>query len=165
MKRSTYLAVAGIALALAACQPAVGSTTPEPTTTPEIYIPLDKAIPDFGIVLEGVHLQLAGTTLSGEFPAGCTGGVPACTRAKDGSQILSVKLAARDLPEGNMLAYKNLPAVSVALEGGTSIPFSLTLYDNASQNLTVGFEVPATAKTFGLKWGDLMEIPLNVESQ
>ena len=152
-------------LVLTACQPSIFPTKEAPTMTPEIFIPIDKAIPDYGIVLEGIHLKIAGTTLSDQFPAGCTGAQPACTQAKSGNKILAVTFAPRDLPEGNMLAYKNLPAVNAVLEGEVTIPFSLTLYDNASHNLTIGFEVHANAKTFGLKWADLTEIPLNVNAQ
>ncbi len=85
----------------------------EVTPTPEIFIPLEKAIPDFGITLEGVHLDVTGASLDPSFPAGCTGEEPACYRAKDGFKILSVRLAPRDLPAGDMLAYKSLPPVSV----------------------------------------------------
>ena len=163
MKRATPLAIACFIVLLAACQPARLPTAEAPTTTPEIYIPLDKAIPDYGIILEGVHLQIAGTTLSDQFPTGCTGRAPACTQAKAGTRILSVRFAPRNLPEGNMLAYKNLPAVSVGLEGGSRVPYSLSLYNNADHNLTIGFEVPAEAQTFGLQWGDLAELPLNAD--
>jgi hypothetical protein len=64
-----------------------------------------------------------------------------------------------------MLAYKNLPAVSAVMEGGATVPFSLTGYNHTNHNLTLGFEVPAEARTFGLKWADLVEIPLNVDGQ
>ena len=165
MKRSIYFVVSCLLLTLIACQPAISPMAEEPTTTPEIFIPIDKVIPDYGIVLEGVHLQITGTTLSDQFPAGCTGTQPACTLAKDGFKILSVTFAPQDLPDGNMLAYKNLPSVNVVLEGGTAIPFSQSLYNNANRNLTIGFEVSVSAKTFELKWDDLVEIPLNVNAQ
>ncbi len=152
-------------LILTACQPATQPIVETPTTTPEVFIPIDKAIPDYGIVLEGVHLKIEDTTLSDRFPAGCTGAQPVCTQAKEGSKILSVTFLPRDLPEGNMLAYKNLSAVYVVMEGGQTIPFSLNLYNNTNHNLTIGFKVPATAKTFGLKWADSTEIPLNVIAQ
>lgn len=161
MKCAALLAFIGFML-LAACQPLTAS---EATPTPEIFIPLDKAIPDYGITLEGVHLSIIDTMLSGEFPAGCTGAAPGCIQAKNGLRILSVTLAPRDLPDGNMLAYKNLPAVRVAMEGGSIVPFSLTQYNNANHNLTIGFEVPAEAKVFGLRWAELVEIPLHVDAQ
>jgi len=164
MKRSFLLVLACAALALAACQAANPPGAEPPTTTPEIYIPIDRAIPDYGITLEGVHLQIAGSTLSEAFPPGCTGGAP-CTRANADSRILAVTFTPRDLPEGNMLAYKNMPDVRIALEGGGTVRYSLTLYDNASHSLTLGFQVPAEAKTFGLRWGDLVEIPINFETQ
>ena len=141
-----------------------GSVLPrqEVTPTPEVFTPLDKAIPDGGIVLEGIHLEIANATLNQSFPAGCTGEAPACTQAQNGDKILSVTFEPRDLPEGQMLAYKNLPAVSVTMEGGPAVSYSLYKYDNATHTLTLGFEVPETASAFGLKWADLAEIPLEV---
>lgn len=141
-----------------------GSLPPsaEVTPTPEIFIPLDKAIPDFGITLEDIHLDVASAVLDKSFPAGCTGEPPACTPAQVGLNILSVTFAPRDLPEGDMLAYKSLPPVSVAMEGGASVSYSLTAYDNATRILTLGFEVPESATVFGLHWAELVEIPLNV---
>jgi hypothetical protein len=165
MRQLIRLSIACLTLALAACQAANLQSAEDPTTTPEVFIPLDKAIPEAAIALEGVHLQIAGTTLANEFPAGCTGGVPACTQAKQGTRIVAVTFAPRDLPEGNMLAYKNLPAVKVAVDGGTAVPASLTLYNNADHNLTIGFEVPADARTFALQWGDLADVPLTVAAQ
>jgi len=138
--------------------PAVNEVTP----TPEVFIPLDNAIPDFGITLEGVHLDVVDAVLEKSFPAGCTGEPPACTHAENGFNVLAVTFAPRDLPEGNMLAYKSLPTVNVAMEGGANAPYSLTVYDNASHKLTLGFKVPESAVVFGLQWADLVEIPLDV---
>jgi hypothetical protein len=135
---------------------------PEITLTPEIFIPLDEAIPQPDITLEEVHLEISNAALDQAFPAGCTGEVPGCTRAQNGNQFLSVEFKPRDLPEGQMLAYKNLPAVSVVMEGGLSASYSLTKYDNLTHTLTLGFEVPESASIFGLKWADLREIPLEV---
>jgi len=132
------------------------------TPTPEVFIPLDKAIPDFGITLEGVHLDVTGAVLDKSFPAGCMGEPPACTPAQAGLNMLSVTFEARDLPAGDMLAYKSLPPVSVAMEGGASVSYSLFAYDNATRNLMLGFEVPESAAVFGLHWADLVEIPLDV---
>ena len=78
--------------------------------------------------------------------------------------MLSVTFAPRDLSEDDMLAYKSLPPVSVAMEGGASVSYSLTKYDNTSHSLTLGFEVPAEAAVFGLHWADLVEIPLDVKT-
>ncbi len=162
MKRRILFATMAFGLLLAACQAIV---VPEPTPTPEIFIPLGEAIPDPGITLEGVHLSIIGTTLGATFPSGCSGAAPGCTQAKDGSRILAIALTPRDLPDGNMLAYKQLPPVSVAMEGAAAVPVSLTQYNNASRQLTLGFEVPAGAKVFGLRWADLAEIPLRVDIQ
>jgi hypothetical protein len=136
---------------------------PEGTPTPEVFIPRDKAIPDDGITLEGVSLDIAGAILDKSFPVGCTGDEPACFRAKDGFKILSVLFVSRDLPEGEMLAYKSLPPVSIVMEGGASVSYSLSTYDNASRTLTLGFEVPESAAVFGLQWDGLVEIRLNLE--
>ena len=163
MKAFFLLALACAMLALAACQPAALPAEP-PTTTPEVFIPIDKAIPDYGITLEGVHLQLADARLAHSFPAGCTGPAP-CTPAIAGCRMLTVIFAPRDLPQGDMLAYKNLPDVRVALEGGGSVRYSLTQYDPSTGRLSLGFEVPGEAQTFGLHWGDLVEIPLRVKIQ
>lgn len=149
-------------LILMACQlPALTSTTLG-TATPEVHIPIHEGIPDFGLVLGTIHMDIAGATVSNGFPAGCSGGAP-CTVAQAGSRILSVTFAPRDLPAGDMVPYKELPDVRAALEGGATVRYTMTLFDNASQTLTLGFPVPAEARTFGLRWGDLPEVPLNVK--
>jgi hypothetical protein len=135
---------------------------PEITPTPEIFIPLDEAIPQPDITLEGVHLEIVSATLNPAFPAGCSGEAPGCTQAQNGNHFLSVEFKPRDLPEGQMLAYKILPSVGVVMEGGISAPYSLHKYDNLTHTLTLGFEVPESATVFGLKWADLREIPLEV---
>ncbi|HSA99743.1 MAG TPA: hypothetical protein VLE49_03765 [Anaerolineales bacterium] len=142
-----------------------GSVPPiqEVTPTPEVFIPLDKAIPDHGITLDGVHLDIVNASLNKSFPAGCIGEAPACTQAQDGYNSLSVTFEPRDLPEGQTLAYKNLPAVNVAMEGGQAVSYSLYKYDNVTHTLTLGFEVPESATVFGLKWADRVEIPLKIE--
>ena len=134
----------------------------EITPTPEVFIPLDKAIPDLGITLQGVHLDLGKAVLSKAFPAGCTGEAPACSQARAGYQILSVTFTPRDLPEGQTLEYKSLPLVRVAMEDKTMAAYSIYKYDNAAHTLTMGFEVPESAKVFGLRWADLAEIPLKI---
>ncbi len=159
MKGRILLFALALALpSLASCQAAAVPPTP----TPEVFIPLDKVIPDSAIMLGGVQVEIAGATLSSGFPAGCSGGAP-CTTVNAGSRILSVTFVPRNLPAGNMLPYKDAPDVRVVLEGGVTVPYSLTLFDNASQSLTLGFQVPADARAFGLRWGDLPEIPLNVQ--
>ncbi len=165
MKAIVVLFAIAFVLASAACGPAISPATTEPTPTPEIFIPLDKAIPEYNIVLEGVHLQVARAVLSDRFPDGCTGEAPACTQPREGFNVLSVTFAPRDLPEGNMLAYKNLPSVGIIVDGGRLAPVWLSRYDNTSHNLTLGFETPADANAFGLKWADVAEIPLRVETQ
>jgi hypothetical protein len=143
---------------LAACQP----RTEPPTPTPEVFIGVNQAIPDFGITLQGVRLAVVDARLGSQFPAGCTGG-ESCVTPGPGFRMLAVTFSPRDLPQGDMLAYKQLPAVSVVLEGGVTVPQSGSMYDNTSRQLSLGFEVPDQAKTFGLRWADLPEIPLNVK--
>lgn len=135
---------------------------PEMTPTPEVFIPLDEAIPAEEIILEGVHLDITEATLDKSFPADCAGEIPACTPAQPGNRFLSVTFKPRDLPEGDMLAYKNLPAVSVVMEGGRSVAYSVWKYDNLAHTLSLGFEVPENVRVFGLKWADLREISLEV---
>ncbi len=115
------------------------------------------------IVLEGVILHIVNTTLDRSFPANCSGVSPACTQAKDGNAILSIAFAPQGLPAGDMLAYKNLPAVNVVTEGNINVPKSLFKYEAATRLLTLVFEVPETATTFTLKWADLPGIPLKID--
>jgi hypothetical protein len=56
MKHWLPFATVCFALALTACQPMAPAVVEQNTTTPEVFIPLDKAIPDYGLTLEGVHL-------------------------------------------------------------------------------------------------------------
>jgi hypothetical protein len=134
----------------------------ESTPTAEVFIPLDKAIGDYGLTLDGVHLDIAGTTLTDSFPPGCGGEAPDCTAAQPGHKFVSVTFAPRDLPQGGTLAYKSLPPVSIAVEGGQESPCGLRKYDYASGLLTVGCEVPGAGSVFGLHWADQVEIPLEL---
>ncbi len=123
---------------------------------------MDRGSQTQEVTLEGVHLQINSATLNVSFPAGCTGAAPACTQARNEYSFLSIAFQPRDLPEGQMLAYKNLPAVLVTKKGGASVSHSLSKYDNVAHTLTLGFEVPKDITVSGLKWADLAEIPLNV---
>jgi len=128
--------------------------------TPQIFLPQTEAVPRDGILLEGVHLDIAGVILDQTFPASCTGSEPACTQAGPGHMFLSIAFTARDRPEGQMLAYKNLPTVQVVLPGEPRIANSIQQYDSTTHILTIGFRVPEHAAVFGLKWDGLTEIPL-----
>ena len=166
MKQALTL-LAGFLLAVAGCQPG-SSLTPTleaATPTPEIFIARTQAIPGEPIVLDGVELQVTGTVLSQSFPPGCSGKAPACSEAPDGQNILSVRFTPRDLPEGQFLAYKDLPEVQVVMEGGLHAASTLMTYDALAGNLTLGFEVPGDARVFGLKWAELAEIPLEITAQ
>jgi hypothetical protein len=163
----TAIVLIPLVLALAACQPALGiaPTTEAATPTPEIFIARTQAVPGGTILLEGVELEILDAVLSGSFPAGCSGDVPACTRATNGYSILSVTFAPRNLPEGQFLAYKDLPEVEIVMEGGALASPTLVAYDPAGGNMTLGSEVPADARVFGLRWAALAEIPLEVTLQ
>ncbi len=120
-------------------------------------------VPDTAITLEGVHLALGEIRLAEAFPAGCQDVPPACTQAQAGYRILSVSLTPVDLPAGQMLAYKQIPAGTAVLsDTGDAAPNSFSRYDNATGTLTLGFEVPAPAKVFVLRWGTLAPIPLTL---
>ncbi len=116
--------------------------------------------PSQEVILEGVQLHVAAISLNKSFPADCTGAAPACMQAQPGNNILSVTFQPRDLPEGQMLAYKNLPVITVILRDGEVVKYSLSKYDNTAHTLTLGFEVPEGAADFRLKWADQEEIPL-----
>ena len=112
------------------------------------------------VTLEGVHLDIANTAMDTSFPAGCSGEAPACVQAQEGNKILSVTFQPRDLPKGQMLAYKNLPAVSVTTQDGTPVQYTLYKYDNVAHTLMLGFEVPDNAVVAGLNWANSKGIPL-----
>jgi hypothetical protein len=76
--------------------------------------------------------------------------------------MLSLECEPHDLPAGDMLAYKSLPSVSVAMDGGPSVPYSRATFDNATHALTLGLEVPDGAAAFGLQRANLVEIPLDL---
>ena len=118
---------------------------------------------DTAVTLEGVHLNLGEIRLADAFPAVCQDLPPACTQARPGYRILSVSLTPVDLPAGQMLAYKQIPAgTAVVDDTGGVAPNGFSRYDNATGTLTLGFEVPATAKIFVLRWGTLAFVPLTL---
>ncbi len=159
------LVIQEIASTPAATQALVESTsTPgveEITPTPEIYIPLIKAVPY--IELDQAKIVLGEAVMSNAFPLGCSGQPPACTTAKEGYRYIVVSFKPLDLPEGQMLPYKSVPAsVGIKDETGSLYPTTLRSYDNTSRLLTLGFEVPASASTFVLQWPGYDDLPLNV---
>ena len=120
-------------------------------------------VSDTAITLDGVHLDLGDSRLAEAFPAGCQDLPPVCTQAQAGYRILSVSLTPVDLPAGQMLAYKQIPAGTAVLDDtGGAAPNGFSRYDNATGTLTLGFEVPATAKVFVPRWGTLALMPLTL---
>jgi hypothetical protein len=162
-------------LGLSACQPSPtaspavepSATTPaseEITPTPEIYIPLKQAVPY--LELDHVKIIVGDAVMSDTFPAGCSGQPPACTTVKDGYHIVSVSFKPLDLPEGEMVPYKNVPdTAGIKDETGSVYPYTLRAYDASSRILTLGFEVPATASSFSLQWPGSNDTQLNVGVQ
>ena len=136
--------------------PLEGLPTPRPTTTTS---PAELDTPAAGqgsqgvVAIENIHLDIVKVLLDHSFPAGCTDKPPACTTAQGGYQILSVFLVPIDLPESQMLLYKNtLGEVTVEINTGEIIPLTVQMYNNATRNLTIGFEVPDGAAGFILHW-------------
>jgi hypothetical protein len=116
------------------------------------------------IVLEGVDLNIIGTGFNPSFPANCTGGAPVCYKAKDGYTFFSITLEPQNLPEGDMLAYKMLPKISLTIDGHETALPTVQTYENATDRLTLGFEVPEIANSFALQWADLYAIPLGLDA-
>jgi hypothetical protein len=86
------------------------------------------------------------------FPAGCTGEPPACTTAKPGKEIVSITFVPTNLAEGKMLPYKKQPTVKITNDKGKSYSRTLYTYNAENNNLTLGFVVPETSKSFKLTW-------------
>jgi hypothetical protein len=162
MKRTTYctlFVLTVLGLVISGCggqdRAPLAPTRQAPTPT----VPAVQGI----VVLSGVHLNVTRVLLDRNFPAGCVGSPPACTTAQDGYWFLSVFLVPVDLPEGQMLAYKNIPAeVAVESNSGGKVPPSNRQYDNATRNLILGFQVPVSAAEFMLQWPGGNTIALTV---
>ncbi|MCL4561835.1 MAG: hypothetical protein M1281_14660, partial [Chloroflexi bacterium] len=142
-------------LLLAACQPPATPQAPGslPTIPPTLAASTPQPSVAAGITLQGVRLEIVQAVLDGSFPVGCQGLAPGCTQAGEGRRYLAVTLNPIDLPTGDMLAYKEVPA-EVGVKDDTGVFTSQTLrqYDPASHQLTLGFDVPAAASVFRLQW-------------
>jgi hypothetical protein len=113
----------------------------------------------FGDIL----LIVSGSALDDNFPAGCTGQPPTCSPAKSGYRFFTVEFTPVNLPAGQTLPYKSIPAVvSIKDNSGTMNPKSLYIYDNNTRVLKLGFEVPVSAKTFTLMWPGNADLLLNL---
>jgi hypothetical protein len=126
--------------------------TPETAPTPK---PQTVKWGSYKLVVDNVVVD---TT----FPAGCTGEPPACTTAKPGKEIVSVTFVPTNLTEGKMLPYKKLPAVKVTNDKGKSYSKTLYTYNAENNNLTLGFVVPDTSKSFKLVWPGNSKIKLKL---
>ena len=127
------------------------NTTPENPTaakTPEAGTTAKKQTVKFG----SYKLEITSVVVDKSFPAGCTGEPPACTTAKPGKEIVSVTFVPVNLAEGKELPYKNIKGVKIANDKGKAYSKTLATYDAETNNLTLGFVVPDTSKSFKLKW-------------
>jgi hypothetical protein len=115
------------------------------------------------VVLNGARLNVTQAQLASGFPPGCAGAPPACITAQDGYRFLAILLVPVDLPEGQVVAYKQIPAEVVVKSdtGETSAPTERK-YDNATRNLLLGFQVPAAATGYTLQWPGSEAIALTV---
>lgn len=96
------------------------------------------------------------------FPTGCTDEPPTCTTAKTGKEIVSVTFAPINLAEGKDLPYKKLPAgIKITNDKGKNYSKTLQNYNAENKNLTLGFVVPDSSKSFKLKWPSNSSMRLN----
>jgi hypothetical protein len=144
-------------LASSAC--GVQSSTPLAPTEQPSSTPTSPG----SVVLNGARLHVTTAQLDRSFPPGCTGTPPACIPAQDGHQFLAILFVPVDLPEGQVVAYKQIPSEVVveSSAGETSGPAERK-YDAATRNLLLGFQVPAAATGYTLHWPGSEAIALNV---
>lgn len=167
MNAATLLIIILLSLAFVACEPAL-PTQPvieDATPAPDVVIAFTPTVSAPEILLEGVQLQVTNAILDQTFPVDCAPATPpACHQAGEGLEYLSVVFTPVDLSEGQMLAYKNLPPITVLDDTGTfSANEHLLTYNVETDTLTLGFEVPANAHAFELHWAENIALPLEVE--
>ncbi len=105
------------------------------------------------VMLNNTHLQVSASGLATTFPPGCKGQEPECFQAKEGKTLLGIRLIPSDLPQGDMLDYKNLPKeIAVREDTGMEAGISYRIYDVTTRILTLAFEVSGSATTFTLLW-------------
>jgi len=163
MKRSIFsilfLLAISTALFISGCQVAANQT-PQAEITPAGQITA-QTIDLVNVTLLNYHLQVSASGLAETFPPGCTGQPPACNRASQGKNLLRIEFNPVDLPQGDMLPYKDLPqGVAVRDNTGTGAGVSYKTYNVTTRTLTLAFEVSKTASSFSLIWPGTNPIPL-----
>ncbi len=118
------------------------------------------------VMLNNVHLEVSASGLAATFPSGCSGQEPECFRAKPGMKLLGIEFVPSDLPQGDMLAYKDLPAeIAVRDDSGAEAGVSYKIYNVTTRILTLAFEVSQSAQGFTLLWPGSNPIPLKPMQQ
>ncbi len=168
MKRIDYFLVLLVAFFI--MQPLAGCQVFEAQPTQEGVLPTAQATPPtidlVNVTLNNIHLEVAASGLAPTFPAGCTGEEPACYRAKEGMTLLGIQFIPSDLPQGDMLNYKELPEeIAVRDSTGAEAGVSYRTYDVTTRILTLAFEVSKSAGTFTLVWPGTNPIPIQPVKQ
>ncbi len=153
-----------LAMLLNGCQSALtpapnAEITPTGQTTPPAYDLVN-------VMLKNIHLQVSASGLARTFPPGCTGQPPACNFVGLDKNLLIIELNPTDLPQGDMLPYKELPqGVGVQDNRGAISVVSYKSYDLTTRTLTLAFEVSKAAASYSLLWPGMDLIPLQPVQQ
>jgi len=107
------------------------------------------------------RLEISSVVVGTTFPAGCTGEPPTCTTAKTGKEIVSVTFTPTNLAEGKELPYKKLPAVKITNDKKKAYSTTLKTYNAETNELTLGFVVPAGSQFYKLSWPGNSSLKLN----
>ncbi len=151
-------------LLLNSCQSAFtqtpkAETPPAALSTPQTYELVN-------VMLKNIHLQVSASGLARSFPAGCTGQPPACNLAGLDKNLLIVEFNPTDLPQGDMLPYKEIPqGVGVRDNTGAISVVAYKSYNLTTRTLTLAFEVAKTADSLSLIWPGMDDIPLHPVQQ
>ncbi len=166
MKRIDFFLILVLALIVAGLLPSCQvNAAPQ-----EAQAPTSQSTPPtidlVNVLLKNIHLQVSASGLATTFPPGCTGQEPECFRAKPGMTLLGIEFVPSDLPQGDMLAYKELPAeIAVRDDSGAAAGVSYKIYNATTRILTLAFEVSKTATSFNLLWPGTSPIPIQPVQQ
>lgn len=153
-----------LALLLNSCKSAFTQTpkaesSPASQSTPQTYDLVN-------VMLKNIHLQVSASGLARTFPSGCTGQPPACNLAGLDKNLLIIEFNPTDLPQGDMLPYKELPqGVGVRDNTGAVSLLAYKSYNLTTRTLTLAFEVAKTADFLSLIWPGMDDIPLQPVQQ
>ncbi len=157
-------------VALVIVLPLNGCQVNEGQPLQEVHTPSGQStlptVNQVNVLLGNVHLQVSASGLAATFPPACTGQDPECFHAKEGMTFLAIELNPSDLPQGDMLDYKNLPAeIAVRDDTAAAAGVSYRIYKVTTRTLTLAFEVSRSAKNFSLLWPGSNPIPLQPVQQ